>query len=108
ESAAVLDLPIAETKFHPSYVEEIGCIGHPKPADERYASVLKGGRLEMLSVKVGDQVEEGQILGIVDKTLNASALKSTLSSFRLAEKDYRRMAGLARSGSASREEFDKA
>lgn len=99
---------VAEKEFIPDFVDKVTCYGHPKPDGERYVSVQKGGRLDALNVKVGDHVEAGAVLGVVDRTLNASNLKSALSNFRLAQKDYSRMAGLSRSGSASREEFDKA
>jgi multidrug efflux pump subunit AcrA (membrane-fusion protein) len=105
---SIIDLPTAETEYLDTFVDQVTCIGRPKPESERYVSVQKGGRLEVLNVKVGDTVAAGQILGIVDKTVNSANLKSALSSFRLAQKDYGRISGLARSGSASRDEFDKA
>jgi len=104
----LVDLPTADVEYIDSFIEQVTCIGRPKPGAERYATVQKGGRLEGLSIKVGDLVTAGQSLGVVDKTVNASDLKSALSSFRLAQKDYSRMAGLMRTGSASREEYDRA
>lgn len=98
---------LAESHFHKEYQGEVSCIGHPKPGAEDYAAVVKGGRLETLEVKVGDEVEKGQILGVINKTDNSAQLRSALSSFRLAQKDYNRIAGLMRSGSATREEFDR-
>ncbi len=103
-----LQLPQAEVEYMDAFKDWTSCTGRPKPESERYVSVQVGGRLEALTVKVGDTVAAGQIIGFVDKTLNASNLKSALSNFRLAQKDYGRMAGLVRSGSASREEYDRA
>jgi membrane fusion protein (multidrug efflux system) len=84
------------------------CIGRPQYPGERFMSIQRGGRLEELLAQNGQDVSEGQIIAVIEKTANSASLKAALSSYRLAQKDYSRVSRLGQSGSASREEVDRA
>jgi RND family efflux transporter MFP subunit len=103
-----LDLPVSVVERLPQYAEKVQCSGRVTSLGERFLTVQNGGRLEELSVKLGDSVQKDQILAVVDKTANSAGLKAALSSYRLAQKEYARIGSLSRSGSASREELDRA
>jgi len=90
-----------------SYESKAQCIGRPQYPGERFMSIQRGGRLEELLAENGQDVREGQIIAVIEKTANSASLKAALSSFKLAQKDYLRVARLGQSGSASREEVDR-
>ena len=104
------ELTFESVKVEPlaTFADDVHCVARPKPLAETYLSVQHGGRLEQLTKTAGQAVMKGEILAVVDRTVNAAGLKSALSGYLLAEKDYSRISGLLRGGSVTREEFDGA
>jgi membrane fusion protein (multidrug efflux system) len=97
-----------ETIALSSFESKAQCIGRPQYPGERFMSIQRGGRLEELLAQNGQDVAEGQIIAVIEKTANSASLKAALSSYKLAQKDYSRVSRLGQSGSASREEVDRA
>lgn len=81
-----------------------------------------GGRIKKLYVKVGDQVEEGQVIADIDDTTQRNALRaaqesvanykaqkaSRQSALALAQKEYKRQKYMYERQAASRADFESA
>jgi RND family efflux transporter MFP subunit len=103
-----INFEAAKTERLPTFVDTAHCLSRPRPLAETYLTVQHGGRLEQLGRNVGQSVRRGEIIAVVDRTANAAALKSALSGYGLAQRDYARVSGLLAGGSVTREEFDGA
>ncbi|MEZ4752128.1 MAG: HlyD family efflux transporter periplasmic adaptor subunit [Bdellovibrionota bacterium] len=87
---------------------ELSAKAELRPANEGYAVVIKGGRLDRILKPAGTEVKENEILAVVDETERKTQLESALSRFKLAKINYERIGRLYRSGATSREEYDEA
>lgn len=89
------------------YTSFIEVTGQVQPKKEYFVTLNSGGQLDSLYIKEGQQVEKDQILGIVNENINKAKLESSLSSFKLAEKDFYRMKKLYNTRSISRQQYDQ-
>ncbi|MEL6195814.1 MAG: efflux RND transporter periplasmic adaptor subunit [Myxococcota bacterium] len=89
--------------------------GVVEPAEESRLSFQVGGRIEALSVKMGDRVTAGQLIAKLDETDFRIALQEAQASLaqaqaeaRRAEADYKRTSALYANKSTSVQELDSA
>ena len=68
---------------------------------------LVGGKLEMFSVKEGDKVKKGQVIGRLNQTDFTIRLKSRQSEYDLAKTNFERGQVLKKEGAISRADYDK-
>ncbi len=71
-----------------------------------YLSVKRGGKLDRLFFKVGDEIKQGQILAVVDQTVHRSSVEAALSAWKLSLAELSRVRKLAASSSATQAELD--
>lgn len=105
---AALDLKEAPYEHLPAFSESAACASFTRPLNEAVLTAQRGGRLDKVLVRSGQEVHAGQILATVDETANAAGLKAKLSEYALAGKEYARTRGLVDAQSATREELDRA
>lgn len=108
KNSKISDSAAAPYQIEQNYVVYASGEGQLKPGREIFLTVNKGGKLDKLNVKEGDNVTKGQVIGIVDETDRTAGLKSALSSFRLASSDYGRIQRLYQSRSTTLQDLDEA
>ena len=101
-----LSTPLANVEFKNNYTLIAEGQGEIHPITETFLTVNLSGRLDSILVHEGDFVHKGQILALIDEMSQTAQLRSALSNFKFAQKEYSRVKSLVHSDSATVDEYD--
>jgi len=91
-----------------------GCNDGPKPyqgwieANLIFVGPDEAGRVEMLAVREGDRIDEGQPLMTIDSELQRADLNMNEATLANAQQTFQRAQQLLRTGSGTQKDFDAA
>jgi membrane fusion protein (multidrug efflux system) len=88
--------------------EELFTVGDTTADKDVRFSAESAGRVEYLSVDVGDKVRKGQILARIDYQMQKAQAEQAEASFELAKKTYERLSALKAEELVSQQQIDEA